>query len=169
MKWNVWGCGMKENGWGLKDEVGRLKVKDLGFWVEGEDWRVEVWGLRLRIKGWGWRIWFSACGVTHTFFQKYSAQSSNSYKRRQSLLFNIALRWVYNTVFWLYKIYLIQQLEVIEITKYSHKSKIKDDVCLSPTEWGGEDVLVVGLQALGGSHHGAVVYVRLSEAVMMFW
>ena len=160
---------MKENGWGLKDEVGRLKVKDLGFWVEGEDWRVEVWGLRLRIKGWGWRIWFSACGVTHTFFQKYSAQSSNSYKRRQSLLFNIALRWVYSTVFWLYKIYLIQQLEVIEITKYSHKSKIKDDVCLSPTEWGGEDVLVVGLQALGGSHHGAVVYVRLSEAVMMFW
>ena len=33
-------CGMKENG--LKVEVGRLKVKDLGFWVEGGEWRVEV-------------------------------------------------------------------------------------------------------------------------------
>ena len=26
----------------LKDEVGRLKVKDLGFWVEGGEWRFEV-------------------------------------------------------------------------------------------------------------------------------
>ena len=34
------GCEMKENG--LKVEVGRLKVKDLGFWVEGGEWRVEV-------------------------------------------------------------------------------------------------------------------------------
>ena len=27
---------------GMKVEVGRLKVKDLGFWIEGGEWRVEV-------------------------------------------------------------------------------------------------------------------------------
>ena len=32
---------MKENGQGLKDEVGRLKVKDLWLWVEGGEWRFE--------------------------------------------------------------------------------------------------------------------------------